>query len=136
MKACLLILFFTLTLSCPAAAVPPALDFSAPDEVRWEGVLGDAITASYEKRLKHFIVDETSVPIALFSEAQAEQNTTGLYWGEHAGKWLFAASRAAARTGDAALAARVRHIADYLLSTQRPDGYIGTYPAEWRFMRR
>lgn len=136
MKARLLFPFFTLALSCPAATLPPALDFSAPGEVRWEGVLGEAITASYEKRLKHFIVDETSVPIALFSETQAEQNTTGRYWGEHAGKWLFAASRAAARTGDAALAARVRHIADYLLSTQRQDGYIGTYPAEWRFMRR
>jgi hypothetical protein len=71
MKACLLFLFLTVALSCPAAALPPALDFSAPGEVRWEGVLGDAITASYEKRLKHFIVDETSVRIALFSYALA-----------------------------------------------------------------
>jgi DUF1680 family protein len=136
MKARLSLIFLALTLPCPAAPLPPALRFPPLSDVRWDGVLGDAITASCENRLKHFIVDETSVPIALFSEEQAEKNTTGRYWGEHAGKWLFAASRAAARTGDAALAGRVRHIADYLVSTQRPDGYIGTYPAEWRFMRR
>lgn len=110
------------------------LEFPAPAAVCWEGLLGEAIAASAEQRLPNFIRDETSVPLALFGSEGSEKNTEGRYWGEHVGKWLFTASRAAARAQDAQLEAHVRRIADYLISTQEPDGYIGTYPRALRFM--
>lgn len=120
----------------PPSEVPLAQTLTAPADVRLGGWLGRAVDASAEQRLKVFIRDETSEPIALFLPEKAEQNTDGRYWGEHAGKWLFAASRAAARTGDVALTQRVRRVADFLVSTQDASGYIGTYPREWRFPAR
>lgn len=107
-----------------------------PAQVQLGGVLGDALAANHGGRLMHFITDETSAPIALFDPQQARQNREGDWYGEHAGKWLYAAARAANRTGDAQLTARVRRVADYLVSVQEPDGYLGTYAPERRFMRR
>lgn len=104
--------------------------------VALKGPLGDALAANHDGRLKHFIVDESSPAIAIFSPAPVAQNREGDWYGEHAGKWLYAASKAAARTGDAALAASVRRVADYLVSRQDQDGYLGTYAPERRFMRK
>lgn len=130
-NALLFFVFCALTLLAHGGGV---LEFPAPAAVRWDGLLGDAITASTEKRLRTFIQDENSIPLALFGREGSEKNTEGRYWGEHVGKWLFTASRAAARTGDARLEAQVRGIADHLVSTQETDGYIGTYPRALRFM--
>ena len=99
------------------------------------GVLGRALGASRDGRLKHFIVDESSPAIALFAPALAARNEQGDWYGEHAGKWLCAAAKAAARTDDAALAASVRRVADFLVSVQQPDGYLGTYAPARRFTR-
>lgn len=99
------------------------------------GLLGDALDANLRGRLSHFIVDETSPAIALFAPDKREQNFEGDWYGEHAGKWLVAAAKAAARSGDAALTTSVHRVADYLASVQEPDGYLGTYAPERRFMR-
>ena len=98
------------------------------------GLLGAALAANHAGRLSHFITSETSAPIALFSPAYVQHNHEGDWYGEHAGKWLTAAAKAANRTGDAALAARVRCVADYLIGVQAPDGYLGTYSHASRFM--
>lgn len=98
-----------------------------------EGWLGDALAANVHGRLSHFIVDAHSPAIALFGPAHACCNEEGDWYGEHAGKWLVAASRAAARTGDAPLRARVLDVADYLVSVQQADGYLGTYAPDRRF---
>ncbi len=82
------------------------------------GILGEALAANHRGRLAKFIVDETSPAIAIFAPAHAHANHAGDWYGEHAGKWLYAASKAAARTGDAALSERVRRVADYLVSVQ------------------
>lgn len=103
--------------------------------VKLGGLLGDALAANASGRLSHFIVDETSPAIALFAPERRAANVEGDWYGEHAGKWLSAASRAAARAGDATLAARVARVADFLVSVQEPDGYLGTYAPERRFMR-
>lgn len=103
--------------------------------VRLEGILGRALAANLAGRLKRFIVGEASPAIALFAPAQAAGNEQGDWYGEHAGKWLYAAAKAAARSGDAELAANVKRVADYLVSVQQPDGYLGTYAPERRFMR-
>jgi len=108
---------------------------STPPEpqVQLGGLLGEALEASRRGRLSRFIVDEHSPAIAVFALAHADANLEGDWYGEHAGKWLIAAARAARRAGDAALQARVRHVADHLIGLQRSDGYLGTYAAARRF---
>ena len=99
------------------------------------GLLGDALEANLRGRLSHFIVDEHSPAIALFDPIRREHNRAGDWYGEHAGKWLYAAAKAAARSGDETLRARVVQVADYLVATQEADGYLGTYAVDHRFMR-
>jgi uncharacterized protein len=103
---------------------------------RLHGILGEALAANHRGRLASFIVDESSPAIAIFAPAQARANQAGDWYGEHAGKWLYAASKAAARTGDAELLGRVKRVADYLVSLQDADGYMGNYAPERRFMRK
>jgi uncharacterized protein len=99
------------------------------------GLLGEALAANLRGRLSHFIVDEHSPAIALFAPERRNENREGDWYGEHAGKWLVAAAKAAARSGDAALRAQVLRVADYLVSIQEDDGYLGTYAPDHRFMR-
>jgi DUF1680 family protein len=113
-----------------------ALQFAAADGVQLHGLLGEALAANHRGRLAKFIVDETSPAIAIFAPSQVNANHAGDWYGEHAGKWLYAASKAAARTGDAELMDRVRRVADYLVALQDVDGYLGNYAPERRFMRK
>jgi DUF1680 family protein len=57
--------------------------------------------------------------------------------GEHAGKWLHAATLAWAYTKNAALRAKLDRVASSLIATQQPDGYLGTYAddARWGMSR-
>ncbi|WNL46399.1 glycoside hydrolase family 127 protein [Dyella sp. BiH032] len=107
----------------------------APASVRLDGPLGEALAANARGRLSHFVEDERSPAIALFAPERRAGNTEGDWYGEHAGKWLYAAAKAAARTRGETLLSRVRRVADYLASVQEPDGYLGTYAPERRFMR-
>ncbi len=97
------------------------------------GLLGDALQASRRGRLSRFIQGADSPAIRLFDRARALSNTEGDWYGEHAGKWLVAASRAAAREADSVLAEQVREVADYLAAQQEADGYLGTYAPSHRF---
>jgi hypothetical protein len=115
---------------------PLALRLVAPGAVRLGGVLGEALAVNHRGRLSKFIVDETSPATALFAPERARGNHSGDWYGEHAGKWLWAAARAAARTGDDELAGRVQRVADFLVGLQGQDGYLGTYAPERRFTRR
>ena len=109
--------------------------FPAPSQVRLQGVLGDALAANLAGRLSHFIVDGNSEPIALFGQAHKCCNEEGDWYGEHAGKWLYAAARAFSRSGDTGLRAHLVAVADFLVSQQDPDGYLGTYAPSRRFMQ-
>lgn len=102
---------------------------------RLRGLLGAALDANLHGRLSHFIVDEHSPAIEIFAPAHRQQNREGDWYGEHAGKWLYAAAKAAARSGDEVLLAQLRRVADFLVSTQEADGYLGTYAPDRRFMR-
>jgi uncharacterized protein len=104
--------------------------------VKLGGLLGKALAANHAGRLKRFITDESSPPVALFAPVRVAGNHDGDWYGEHAGKWLYAAAKAAHRTGDAQLLAAVRRVADYLVSVQAADGYLGTYAPERRFTRK
>jgi len=101
--------------------------------VTLQGLLGDALAANRSGRLTHFIVDESSPAIRIFGPEHTYQNIEGDWYGEHAGKWLVAASRAAARSGDAVLIARIKRVAHFLADMQQPDGYLGTYAPRRRF---
>ena len=114
-------------------AVPPAMSI---DRIALGGPLGEALAANLRGRLSHFIVDETSPAIALFAPELRARNVEGDWYGEHAGKWLYAAARAVMHGDDATLAGNLRRVADYLVSVQEPDGYLGTYAPERRFMRK
>jgi DUF1680 family protein len=113
-----------------------AVDSPAPGQVQLGGLLGNALAANHTGRLMRFITDETSPPVALFNPERVMQNEEGDWYGEHAGKWLYAAAKCAHRTGDATLGANVRRVADYLICVQESDGYLGTYAPARRFMRK
>jgi DUF1680 family protein len=112
------------------------LTLAPPGAVQLGGLLGEALAANHRGRLSTFITNATSPAIALFDPARARENVAGDWYGEHAGKWLYAAARAAFRTNDAALRERVQRVADFLVSVQADDGYLGTYAPERRFMRK
>ncbi|MGQ0383864.1 MAG: glycoside hydrolase family 127 protein [Gammaproteobacteria bacterium] len=101
--------------------------------VSFGGPLGEALAANLSGRLSRFVVDEKSPAIALFDDAHRRSNVEGDWYGEHAGKWLYAAAKAAARTEDAGLTARVHRVAAWLASRQEADGYLGTYAPARRF---
>lgn len=107
-----------------------------PGAVSLGGILGEALEANRTGRLHRFIVDETSPAIAIFAPDRVAANDQGDWYGEHAGKWLIAATKAAQRADDAGLLARVRRVADWLISRQDADGYLGTYAPARRFMRK
>ena len=111
------------------------MSFAARGAVTLGGVLGEALEANRRGRLSTFIIDENSPAIAIFAPESVAANFEGDWYGEHAGKWLIAATRAAVRAGDAALLARVCHVADWLVARQDSDGYLGNYAPERRFMR-
>lgn len=109
--------------------------FPAPAAVHLNGLLGEALAANLTGRLSHFIVDGASEPIALFAQSHKCCNEEGDWYGEHAGKWLYAAARAANRSADATLRQHLLDVADFLISQQDPDGYLGTYAPSRRFMQ-
>jgi DUF1680 family protein len=111
----------------------PAVQFAAAGDVRLGGILGAALDANVRGRLASFIVDESSPAIAIFDPAHTCSNHAGDWYAEHAGKWLYAAAKAAARTRDETLIERVRRVADYLIAQQDDSGYLGNYAPERRF---
>ena len=113
-----------------------AQQFPPSARIRLDGPLGQALAASQEHHLARFVRDESSPAIALFCPDHRAHNEEGDWYGEHAGKWLCATARAVQRTGDAALTASLRRVADYLASVQEPDGYLGTYAPARRLMCR
>ena len=102
--------------------------------VRLGGLLGMALAVNHSGRLTHFITDENSPAIALFNPEKVSRNEAGDWYGEHAGKWLYAAAKAAHRTGDEKLKDSVLRVAGHLLALQDSDGYLGNYAPSRRFM--
>lgn len=114
----------------------PSLSRVLTPPAQLRGLLGQAIVASQRHHLASFIQDPTSPAIALFAPERVGCNQEGDWYGEHAGKWLWAAARAVTRSEDTALRASVRSVADFLVSRQDESGYLGTYAPERRFMCR
>lgn len=108
------------------AKIPIVLKTSDPNMVVLKGMIGQAANASRQGRLKSLPTWEDGKLIKMFSKE--EMDTVGMDWiGEHAGKWMFTATRAAKRTNDTELLTILQKTADYLVSKQEADGYLGTY---------
>ena len=118
------------------SSISDAIHFPPPSAVRLGGLLGEALDANRRGRLRTFIVDETSPAIEIFAPDRVSANEQGDWYGEHAGKWMIAATKAAERADDAELLLRVRRVADWLIGQQDADGYLGTYAPARRFMRK
>ncbi|MHA6723964.1 glycoside hydrolase family 127 protein [Sphingomonas sp. RS2018] len=106
------------------------MTFAPPGAVALGGPLGDAVAANRAGRLATFVTGPDSPAIAIFDPDTVVANEGGDWYGEHAGKWLYAA----ARSRDVAMLPRVRAVADHLLTLQDADGYLGNYPPLRRFM--
>ena len=94
------------------------------------GILADLAFANLETRLKCFILDCDSEPLALFTEESRAQSRSGDWYGEHLGKWLVAASHAAIRTKDPRLEEHISKVVQTVAAMQEPDGYLGTYASD------
>lgn len=99
------------------------------------GMLGHAVDAGYDGRLAQYINSPDSYAIRLFSPEMIAQGKGG-WQGEHAGKWMYAAAKAYERTGDPAVLERLTSVADYLVSRQEEDGYLGCYREDKRYYHR
>ncbi|WP_305805786.1 beta-L-arabinofuranosidase domain-containing protein [Stenotrophomonas sp. YIM B06876] len=115
------------------AAITIGQQLIAPASVKLDGVFGQMLAANRSGRLSSFIVDEHSPSISIFGQAHKQQNQEGDWYGEHAGKWLSATARAVAQGGQDKLEANLRRVADWLISQQDADGYLGNYAADRRF---
>jgi len=119
-------------ITSPLAKVSVAMTLLDPQDVELKGLIGQGAEASREGRLKSFPTWENGKLIKMFSKESMDP--VGTDWlGEHAGKWMYAAARAANRTNDRELLKTLKATADYLVSMQEPDGYLGTYAPAVRF---
>ncbi len=132
---------------------PDRLHPFPPGAVRLTGYLGRRVEANRRNRLA--TVDEARLLAAFRQRGQPGAPTRApraprapyraaaaaavdgpwqqAWIGEHAGKWLDAASRAWLNSEDPALRARLDRVATGLVRSQEPDGYLGTYLAGRRF---
>lgn len=112
----------------PAASPAPVRDvaqLAEPRDVTLEWYVGDRYEAMVRRLLQ----------VDLEALLEGFRNRPGKHpWiGEHAGKWLHAATLAWDGSGNRELEKRIDYLAAELLKTQEPDGYLGTYEPSKRF---
>lgn len=111
-------------------AVQPQIDiaFTPADlgKTEYQGWIADRMNINVEKRLLQLDLDMILDPFV---------NRPGKQWwaGEHVGKYLHAATHAWRFTGDDRLKARMDSTVNKLISTQLPNGYLGTYKESDQF---
>jgi hypothetical protein len=94
------------------------------------GELGARMRVNVEGRLKAVDVGRLTAP---FIDRRNPDRFDRAWIGEHAGKFLDAAAKAAVNGGDASLRAKAELCAAALIGAQAEDGYLGTLPdaARW-----
>jgi len=93
-----------------------------------DGLLGERVDLWRNNRLWN--IAESGYLIDGFEKRPG----THPWQGEHLGKWLHAATLAYNVTGDEKLKKELDDMVERLIATQLPNGYLGTYPEEARFM--
>lgn len=101
-------------------AVPDRQSFQPPDQVHFGGWLGSRIDANWSNRL-------LQVDTGRLLEGYRKRPGRQSWDGEHAGKWLHAATLAWVYSGDPALRAKLDDTVRELIKCQLADGYLGTY---------
>lgn len=91
-----------------------------------KGWIGERMNANEEKRLIN--VDEEAILAGFINRPGSHP-----WIGEHAGKFLDAASNTYRNSGNAALKIQIDRTAQQLIAAQLEDGYIGTYTNENRW---
>ena len=95
-------------------------DFQVPDRVHQDGWVGLRAAASISNRLEQVDLDKL---LEGFRHRPGRQD----WIGEHAGKWLHAATLEWVNSGDPVLRTKLDYVAIELAKCQTPDGYLGTY---------
>ena len=103
-----------------SGAVADRQDFQIPDRVHQTGWEGLRSAASITNRLEKVNLDRL---LDGFRHRPGRQT----YIGEHAGKWLHAATLEWVNSGDPVLRAKLDYVATELAKCQMADGYLGTY---------
>lgn len=105
-----------------------------------DSLMARAIEAGVRGRITSLPEAKDGYWFNLYSRASKAEDSTeyearlGRNWqGEHVGKWLISAARAANRTQDPKLIALVKEKAAYLLVQQDDSGYLATYIPSQRF---
>lgn len=115
------------------ASKPPA------EAVKLTGLLGSRFDGSRVNRLHHQEEDHLlwpfhdHCPIGFYPEKPVKPGIRGDWPGEFMGTWLDAAVLTAWNTGDSVLRAKIDAMVKDWLSTQQPDGYLGTYDEQDRW---
>jgi len=104
----------------PTNKVSDRFSLVEPGAVKLSGLLGERCRKNERARLLTKDEDEL---LGGFQHRPGKQ----AWVGEHAGKWMHAATLAWAYTGDAELRAKLDRVAAALIATQQADGYLGTY---------
>ncbi len=110
-----------------SAIIKDAVTLPLPSEVSLSGLLGQRFTVNWRERLLN--VDESEL-LEGFRHRPGKQ----AWVGEHIGKWLHAASLSYAATDDARLRAKLDRVVVELIKNQEPNGYLGTYTSDKRFV--
>ncbi len=97
-----------------------------PGAVQLQGFLGERCGKNERARLLTKNEDDL---LSGFQNRPGNQ----AWVGEHAGKWLHAATLAWAYTKSEALRAKLDRVASALVAAQQPDGYLGTYADDARW---
>ncbi len=127
--------YFAVLLAMAASAAPrPAVEDKVKDRFvpapygsqTIGGILGERLRVNLEGRLLH--VDEAAL-LGGFQSRPGKQ----AWIGEHAGKFLHAASNAYEYSRDERLKALMDRMARALVAAQLPDGYLGTYTGDKRW---
>lgn len=98
-----------------------------PNAVKVGGILGEAMQAARKGRLSQLPSWNDGLLIKVFSKEIRDQHDKMDWYGEHAGKWMYTTASAVRQSNDPALRDLLLKTADYLVSMQDPNGYLGDY---------
>src|ERR1700743_1384204 len=86
-----------------AQTIRPSDSLVSPANVALKGPLGQALELSEHGRLRELPVWNNGTLITMFTPEARSKNTTTDWYGEHAGKWMYATTLAVLRSHGARL---------------------------------
>ncbi len=129
----LTLLFITLLLLIASCKPDNGIQLTDASSIIIGGPLGRALDSSTQGRMKWFMVDEKTEGVRIYHIDSAKISLSKGWKGEAVGKWMVAASHCVMRTHDETIKKHLLTIADFLISQQNAEGYIGTFNDTARF---